>query len=119
MNKKEWKENILKFVSYYGGATFANLMNRFGEAAKGEYTIFVPKCRNLVLWSNMSKELSNAIIELHAEKLIKFDPDSVFLYVLDGMILPHPVAYKLGDYPIYHWCPMVMYTTWRAIGIKQ
>lgn len=119
MNKEEWRTEILTFIAHYGGATFADLMRKFGDDAKGDYTLFVPKCRNLILWSNMSEEMAVVIKEMHAERLIKFDPDSVYLYILDGMILPYPIVYKIGDYPEYRWCPMMIYTTWRVMRKKN
>ena len=109
MEIEEWKELVLQCVRSHVGATFANLMQDIGEDAEGEYDLFVPGCANLVMWGGLDKGLCDAIAELHREKRIRFEPDSAYLYAMDGRILPLPVAYVPKDYPDPHWCPVLIY----------
>lgn len=108
MNKKEWKTKVLKCVNSHCGASFVNLIEEIGSNAKGEYEIVVPQSRNLILWTGLSKELIDTLSALKDKKVIRFRPVSSMVYVMDGQTLSYPVAYEAKDYPVPHWCPVVV-----------
>lgn len=108
MEREEWKEKVLRCVRTYGSTTFANLMQELGAGAKGEYALLVPGCRNLYIWQGLSKELTDAVGDLHEAGAIRFCPVDTMVYALDGQVMHLPVSYEPKDHERPRWCPMAI-----------
>ncbi len=104
------KDEIYKYISTSGYVSFADLARRI-SGFNGDYEMALRD--DLLLWSNMSEEATNALIELQKENKIEMEPCSAFIYLVDGMSLRLPVATshrpKKG-YKKRHWLPVTFST---------
>lgn len=103
--KEKLKEEFLKKILEYNHVTFAELMNF--EGARGECEISAaPDYPNLIMWSGISLEASEALRELVNEKKIERQSCSSFTYLIDGSVLKIPVAKNLKNYKKPRWLPV-------------
>lgn len=102
------KDQILKEIKEYGTLTFAELSHIKGF--NGHQVVYLKhqKAKNIILWSNVSKEAVGAIRQLLAEKKIMMLPSDSFVYAFDGNILSNtPIAKRIGHYKKPHWLPVI------------
>lgn len=106
MNADEMSKKILESIDRNGDASFANLMEMFGEDAKGELALEV--LPNVFLWANMSRTLIDAVAII--KPLLEVNVTSVLVYFVDGHSLTLPIATRIpsGGFRKPHWVPVVL-----------
>lgn len=106
MTADEMSQKILEYIGRNGDASFANLMEMFGEDAKGELALEV--LPNVFLWANMSRTLIDAIAAV--KPLLEVNVTSVLVYFADGHSLTLPIATRIpkGGFSKPHWVPVVL-----------
>jgi hypothetical protein len=106
MTADEMSQKILEYIGRNGDASFANLMDMFGEDAKGELALEV--LPNEYLWANMSRTLIAAIAAI--KPLLEVNVTSVLVYFADGHSLTLPIATRIpkGGFRKPHWVPVVL-----------
>ncbi len=103
------KDQILKETEEYGTLTFAELSYKKGFNGHQEVYLKHQKAKNIILWSNVSKEAVRALGELLAEKKIMMLRSSILVYAFDGSILSNtPIAKRIRHYKKPHWLPVVL-----------
>jgi hypothetical protein len=73
MTADEMSNRILEYIGRNGDASFANLMNMFGEDAKGELALEI--LPNVFLWANVSRALIDALAAV--KHLLEVKPTTV------------------------------------------
>ena len=105
--KQEWSA-VIDYVRKVGGATFAELENRFGWLGGGDYAIELTD-QNLLLWTG----LSAAGVEFYSDRRVKDQIEagscSWLLYADDGKVLNMPIAKRppAGGYKEQRWAPVL------------
>lgn len=97
---------IFEHIRQAGNITFVELQQIFGE---GEYKIYFES--NIILWAGLPEAVCNALISLTNKKRIKYEPCGLLVYVLDGMIMYHPVVTTVpteGGFKCLCWLPVVI-----------
>ena len=108
MTKTEIKDQVLAMIRDKDQVSFAELTQAFPETFKGgNFTLEAGKT-NIVLWSGLTEEGFDIIVELRDENLIDFDPCDPLTYMIDGRALDLPLAKKATTYKHPHWCPIVL-----------
>lgn len=101
------KNKILEYIEKMkSGVSMAELHNHI-EGFKGEYELYSPKTKNVVLWSGISKKAADAISELLREKKITMTSTTPLVYYVDGNALDLPIlkSDRIPKKP--HWLPVV------------
>jgi len=106
MTANEMSNRILEYLGRNGDASFANLMNMFGEDAKGELALEI--LPNVFLWANMSRTLIDALAAV--KHLLEIKPTTVMVYFADGHNLSLPIANRIpkDGFSKPHWVPVVL-----------
>ena len=106
MNADEMSKKILEYIGRNGDASFANLMEMFGDDAKGEHALEI--LPNVFMWANMSHTLIDAIAAVR--HLLEVKVTSVLVYFADGHSLTLPIATRIpnGGFRKPHWVPVVL-----------
>ena len=106
------KERIHDYIKRKPWASFVDLEREFEDEMKGDWNLSMNNFNNLVLWSGVNSEFSDAISQLHSEKKIKFiyeGPDIGQLnYAMDGLLMELPIATEFREYDEPHWLPIVL-----------
>lgn len=104
------RANLLHRVQHYQWVSFAELANSAPEHFfEGDLSYGFPD-KNLFFWCGLSQEAVNALNDLRAQNLIKFDPTSCFVYYCDGRVLNMPIANRppRNGYKKPHWMIVVI-----------
>ena len=106
MNADEMSQKIMDYIGRNGDASFANLMNVFGEEAQGDLALEI--LPNVFLWGNMSRTFIDALAVV--KHLLEIDVTSVLVYFADGHSLDLPIATRIpaGGFKTPHWAPVVL-----------
>jgi hypothetical protein len=106
------KEDIWDYVQRTDYVSFAELDRRFGETYEmdGDYGIELGALPNAWVWSGMSEEYAQAIIELRNEGRIQYESASELVYFFDGGMLQMPIARRLrkDGYMQPRWLPVTI-----------
>ena len=91
------------FVSY---AEMGDVLRPF-IPVDGHLAAEVGGVANLVLWMGMSQAWADTLKELSTAGLLWREPCSLLVYLVDGAVLPLPVAKHppKGGYATPHWAP--------------
>lgn len=98
------KKKILDFLKTRDYVSFQE-MNQI-DGFKGDRVLELDE--NLVLWQGISKEASQAILELIRAKKVKMNPSTIYVYLFDGGYLNLPIAKKMQSYKKPHWFPITL-----------
>lgn len=98
------KEQIYKKIKDLGQVSFINLEEI--EGFKGEFSLEI-KNNKIVLWSGLSQEAIDSILELEKEKKIEASATTRFVYAIDGGGLNLPIVKSKRKYLKPHWLPVV------------
>ena len=106
MTAREMADKILTYIRGNGDVSFANIMNLFGEEAKGEWAKEV--LPNVVLWAGISRSLVEAINIIQPQT--ELQPCHLLVYLADGHLLRMPLAKRPSriGYAKPHWLPVVL-----------
>ena len=110
---------ILDIVRRVDWVTFAELPRRLAEVGhvntRGMSSLELPG--NIVLWRGLSADLVDAIRSLLEAKEIFLHPVELFIYRVDGAVLPFPLARRppRGGYRKPHWAPVCL----RPVAIGE
>ena len=106
--KKEWQE-VIDYVGKVGGATFAELENRFGWLGGGDLTFELPG-PNLLLWTGLSAEGAAFYTDRGVRDRLEPSSCSWLLYADDGKVLRMPIAKRppKGGYKVQRWAPTML-----------
>ena len=101
------KESILDLVRSKQAVTFAEIVRL--PDTRGPYCLELGNFPNVVLWTGLSQEVIDALIELQREELIHKDLCNVLAYAIDGYILQMPLVKRppAKGYSEPHWLPVV------------
>lgn len=115
--KPEFME-VIEYVKKSGGATFADLENRFGWLGGGDYVMDIPE-QNLLMWLGLSDAGVEFYTDLNVKKHIQAGLCSWILYADGGKIPNLPVAKRVpkGGYKKRRWAP-VIFTEKKDYGPK-
>lgn len=104
------KQRILKYIRDYDHVTFAELHRVFGDEFSGKgNNLEIAKDSNIVLWSGLTREGADAVMELESEGLMSFAPANPLTYLIDGSGLNLPVVKSASyKYKRPHWLPVTM-----------
>ena len=99
------EEGIYAFILEFGNVSFVELCGRFGC---GDFGIFVMP--NLIIWTRLPEEVAEILVKLKSEGKIKYTPCGYLLYVLDGLLLPYPIATRIPEvgFKTLTWLPVVI-----------
>lgn len=75
---------------------------------KGDTCWHLKNYPNLVLWAGWSLEFFTVLNDLLRENVIKLNHSNrtALCYLIDGKILPFPIAQKIMQYKSEHWVPV-------------
>jgi hypothetical protein len=106
MTSREMADEILVYIRENGDASFANIMNLFGEEARGEWAKEV--LPNVVLWAGMSRSLVDAINII--QPLTELKSCHPWAYLADGHLLRMPLAKRptRKGYAKPHWLRVLL-----------
>jgi hypothetical protein len=104
MTAQEMADRILDLIAMRNDSTFAEIINVIGEEAKGDLTWEISP--NTVLWTGMSRTLSDAFKIMH-DKIVPH-PTDFLVYLYDGAALQLPLAKTVPKtgYKKPHWLPV-------------
>ena len=104
----ELRNQILNEIEEYGTLTFAELSYIKGFNGHQELYLKHKKAKNIILWSNVSKEAVRALSGLIAERNIMMFSSDIFVYAFDGKIMSNtPIVKRIRHYNKPHWLPVV------------
>jgi hypothetical protein len=92
------KERVRQYVYDTDHVSFAELGNRFGDHFKGGDRE-ISKGENIIVWSGMSQEGAQAIVELLEEGIVALAPASTLIYLCDGAMPSLPIVKRLTHEP--------------------
>lgn len=101
------KDQILDLIKERGLVSFAQMQRLLGDGFEGEYTMTLNDYPSIILWTNVSKEVVNAIEGLLQKGKIKALPTSFWTYLIDGRGLDLPIAERLNHSRKKQWLPIV------------
>lgn len=102
------RDEIVKFIKDYGYVTFPELTSKIPKTAGDQY-IALPGYPNIWLWSGLSPDGADAIIELIEEQSIFVHPASQMTKLAYGGALNLPEATKAHQYAKPHWFVCVLH----------
>ncbi|WP_455920506.1 hypothetical protein [Priestia megaterium] len=110
--KEQIKEAVMKVMNEKTGVSFVEFeweLERQEIPYKGTYSLCIPTNPNVMMWSNMSNDYSEAVKELiFDDRQIKPEQAPLMVYLMDGRALSYPLAKKLGyPYKSERWLPVV------------
>lgn len=94
---------LLEFIADRGGVSFAEIARRFDCA--GDVGLELKP--NLLLWVG-SQQLSDALRELIKRGDVTMKVAPALVYLLDGCVMPMPMAARVRGYAKPHWLPVVL-----------
>jgi len=117
MTPQEMANEILGYIRKNGDASFANIMDLFGDEAKGEWA--KEALPNLVLWAGMSSSLIEALNIIQPQTELK--PCHLLVYLADGRLLQMPIAkrHPKTGYAEPHWLPTVLVLRKAMAGSRK
>jgi hypothetical protein len=102
---------IVEYVRTYDWVTFAELQRRFEPfmPVRGDASIRIA-CDNVVIWSGMSPEFVNLVLELVYSGRVFVHAASWLAYFLDGATLRLPLVRRppTRAYKRPHWLPVCL-----------
>ena len=103
------EQQILDYCLQHPNTTFEEL-SRDIEGFSGEFALMEGTFENIVLWSSISQEASDALDRLQRQKKIEYKALSTAFqtYFIDGKTLNLPLARDLKHYRTFHWLPVVI-----------
>ncbi|MBV6341470.1 hypothetical protein [Candidatus Magnetobacterium casense] len=119
LTTEQMKEDIVWFIKHRDYVSFAEIINRYGEQAKGEESILNNQY-NIILWANMSSILADSILSLIKDGDIHKHPASLLTYLADGMLPTFPMVRRLPRiaYKSPRWLP-VCFRPGASCGEKE
>ena len=110
--KEHYVDAIVEYVKHYGNATFIEIQRILSPymKVKGEYSLESTVMKNLILWTGLSKELSEILIELHKNKQTIYEPADVSDYTSKGVKINLPILEEIptGELNEPHWYPYII-----------
>lgn len=100
---------IVEYVRDRGNhVTFVEMMDHFGDAAKGDLAISLPDVPNVYLWAHLSEAFVAALEE--ARPRLDIAPSIFLVYLIDGGVLSWPIAKRATKrgYKKPHWAPVTL-----------
>lgn len=100
---------VLRYIHNYQHVSFMELQRIF--KIDGDQNLFWPKGMNIMVWSGLSIEFCDFLLEALRQKWIKFDESTPLLYLLDGGGLTLPTIGKRppkNGYKTERWLPVVL-----------
>jgi hypothetical protein len=113
-DEPDLRTRVVDYITEFGSATFGELTQVGPELTGGGHAIEL--CRNLVLWSDLTAEGSDAILGLLNEGAIVAERTDVFLYAACSRVLPLPIAKSIKDCNKPHWLPVMLRPAKKASG---
>ena len=95
------KDSILQYVRENDNVSFAEFGRHISEF-RGNYRISVPGNENVIIWTGMSEDAANLILDMIREKLLFFKVVGLELYWVDGEALDMPIAKSSRHYKREH-----------------
>jgi len=87
--------------------TYASLINHMNmpELTSGDKTIG-DSTRNIILWTGVSREFAETFNSLvRDERIVVLTSTHILSYLIDGAVLPYPIAKRYRVYNNTHWMP--------------
>ena len=116
-------EDILEYVRKMDYVSFPELLRHMEgrHEVKGKFSIIMEADENLVLWYGLSENMCEVLHDLRRGGLIKYQPSSLLVYMIDGGMLTLPLAQrppKVG-YKEPHWLPVTIRPTTNLGSMKD
>lgn len=114
------KALFLNYIETHNGTSFAELerlLTEHGIDYKGDTCWHLKNYPNLILWAGWNLEFFAILNELLREGMIKLHHSNrtALCYLIDGKVLPFPIAQKIVQYKSEHWVPV----TFNKRGEKE
>lgn len=109
MQRNEIKRTVEAMVRKLGTVSFAEIRRELGTAVfDGDANICLRQ--ELYAWVHMSHDVALAITELTAPESgpLMYMQCPPMIYMIDGAMLPIPVAKSIRDYKRPRWVPVVL-----------
>ncbi len=106
----QFKEAVTALVRETGGGvSFVEIVQLLEPymPVQGDQILTWPGYPTIVLWSGMSHEFCQVILDLMSEGILKCSPTEWLVYMADREILRLPLATELVQYKELHWLPVV------------
>lgn len=108
-------DQVYQRIALFNGVTFAELKETFpdyfGEDHAPQAMCFGGDYSNIILWTNISYEIVDALTHLLNEGVIKMVPTTHLTYFVDGCALNLPLAKGRYKYTKPHWLPVTFSST--------
>ena len=100
-------EDIFLYIKKYDYVSFPELLRRYGEQAKGDWTLSTD-APSILYYAGMSEKFTSCIAQLLKSKRIHPHPASTLVYIVDGGVLTFPIARNppQNGYKTTHWIPV-------------
>lgn len=111
ISQRELAEAVAELVESTDWVTFnqiSQFLERLHVPSRGELNLSMSMDRNVLLWSGMSEEMSEVLVELMDQKRIFAHRSTVAAYHVQGGVLGLPLAEspRAGGLHHPHWLPV-------------
>lgn len=111
-NKKN-AEAMVEFIRYFDWVSFIQLQRAFEPYMQVYGNILIEMEDNVILWSGMSQEFTDMVLNLIKAKKIYYHPGAMLNYMMDGGVLDIPLYKQKREYKTPHWVPTMLRTVPR------
>lgn len=103
------EQRIVDLVASKETVSWVEIVQHLGEKASGDFELSWEgkSFSNIVLWSGISKEVSDAVLNMMNEKRIHPHVAATLVYLCDGAMMKLPIAKSIRHYKKPHWLPVV------------
>lgn len=111
MTLDEMKTIIVERMQHDDYVSFVELRDAIGKSSAGDVALHLPGHDNLILWSGMSEDFAQAMIDLLSpDGPLTVQATTRLVYLADGAHVKLPIAGQIRYYKTPHWVPVTIRT---------